>query len=226
MRVTLSFDNGPTPGVTERVLDELKARGIKATFFVVGTRLLAAEGQALARRARSEGHRIGNHTYSHTVPLGRCASGRAAVNEIRMNEVLIGDLAEAPPLFRPFGGGGNITPDLLHRDAADHLALQGYSCILWNSIPRDFNDPEGWVERGLAQCRSHSWTLTVLHDIPVGCADRLPEFLDRLTAEGAEFEQEFPPDCVPLKAGRSEALFKEIVRAQSPPPAQAARVSE
>ena len=212
MRVTLSFDNGPTPGVTERVLGELKARGIKATFFVVGTRLLSAEGQALARRAKDEGHRIGNHTYSHTVPLGRCASGEAAVNEIRMNEALIGDLAETPPLFRPFGGGGNITPDLLHGQAADHLVEHGYCCVLWNSIPRDFNDPEGWVERGLVQCRSQPWTLTVLHDLPIGCADRLPEFLDRLTAEGVEFVQDFPPDCVPLAAGRPQPQFKEIVR--------------
>lgn len=212
MRVTLSFDNGPTPGITERVLDELKTRGIKATFFLVGMRLLAAEGQALARRAKAEGHRIGNHTYSHTVPLGRCVSGAAAVNEIRMTEALIGDLAEPVPLFRPFGGGGNITPDLLHRDAAGHLAEAGYSCVLWNSIPRDFNDPQGWVERGLDQCRGQDWTLTVLHDLPVGCADRLGEFLDRLDAEGAEFVQDFPPDCLPLKAGRPEPLFKDIVR--------------
>lgn len=213
MRVTLSFDNGPTPGITERVLDELKARGIKATFFVVGTRLLSAEGQALARRAKAEGHRIGNHTYSHTIPLGRCVSGEGAVNEIRMAEALIGDLAEPAPLFRPFGGGGNITPDLLHREAAEHLADHGYSCVLWNSIPRDFNDPEGWVERGLAQCRAQDWTLTVLHDLPVGCADRLPEFLDRLADAGAEFVQDFPPDCVPLKAGHAEPIFEGIVRA-------------
>jgi peptidoglycan/xylan/chitin deacetylase (PgdA/CDA1 family) len=212
MRVTLSFDNGPTPGITERVLDELKARGIKATFFVVGTRLLAAEGEALARRAKAEGHRIGNHTYSHTIPLGRCASGDAAVNEIRMAEALIGDLAEPVPLFRPFGGGGNITPDLLHRQAAEHLARAGYTCVLWNSIPRDFNDPEGWVERGLAQARAQGWTLTVLHDLPIGCADRLPEFLDRLAAEGAEFVQDFPPDCLPLKQGQDAPLFKEIIR--------------
>jgi peptidoglycan/xylan/chitin deacetylase (PgdA/CDA1 family) len=212
MRVTLSFDNGPTPGITERVLDELKARDLKATFFVVGTRLLSAEGQALALRAKAEGHRIGNHTYSHTVPLGRCVSGEAAVNEIRMAEALIGDLAEPTPLFRPFGGGGNITPDLLHRAAAEYLILQGYTCVLWNSIPRDFNDPGGWVERGLAQCRAQDWTLTVLHDLPVGCADRLPEFLDRLAAEGAEFVQDFPPDCLPLRRGCAEADWSAIMR--------------
>ena len=69
--LTLTFDNGPEPGVTPRVLDILRERGIKATFFVIGEKLGDPERRGLAARAHDEGHWIGNHTFTHTVPLGQ-----------------------------------------------------------------------------------------------------------------------------------------------------------
>ena len=86
--ITLSFDNGPEPGVTPLVLEVLERHGIKATFFVIGRKLAVAEGYALAERARDEGHWIGNHTYTHSVPLGRMAP-EAAIAEIRETDALI-----------------------------------------------------------------------------------------------------------------------------------------
>ena len=61
-RLTFTFDNGPAPGATEKVLDFLAERAIKATFFVVGARLRTPQGRQLAERAHAEGHWIGNHT--------------------------------------------------------------------------------------------------------------------------------------------------------------------
>jgi hypothetical protein len=72
---------------------------------------------------------------------------------------------------------------------------------LWNSIPHDWDDPEGWVERALAQCRSQPWSLMVLHDLPTGAMRHLETFLDSAGKAGARFRQEFPPDCVPIRAG-------------------------
>ena len=69
--LTLTFDNGPEPGVTPRVLDILRERGIKATFFVIGEKLGDPERRRLAARAHDEGHWIGNHTFTHSVPLGQ-----------------------------------------------------------------------------------------------------------------------------------------------------------
>ena len=57
--LTLTFDNGPEPGVTPRVLDALRERGIKTTFFVIGEKLGDPERHRLAARAHSEGHWIG-----------------------------------------------------------------------------------------------------------------------------------------------------------------------
>jgi hypothetical protein len=74
--------------------------------------------------------------------------------------------------------------------------------VLWNAIPRDWNDPDGWVERALTQCRTQAWSLMVLHDLPTGAMRHLEGFLDRAAAAGARFRQEFPPDCVPIRAGQ------------------------
>ena len=69
--VTLTFDNGPEPSVTPRVLDVLARRGVRTTFFVIGNKLLTRDARACTERAHAEGHWIGNHTWTHTRPLAR-----------------------------------------------------------------------------------------------------------------------------------------------------------
>ena len=61
--IALTFDDGPRQGTTDRLLDGLKERGASATFFVVGERI--GENQDLLLRMQSEGHQVGNHTWSH-----------------------------------------------------------------------------------------------------------------------------------------------------------------
>jgi peptidoglycan/xylan/chitin deacetylase (PgdA/CDA1 family) len=76
--LTLSFDNGPTPEVTPHVLDVLCRHRVKSTFFVIGQKV--AQHHALAERAHAEGHWIGNHTWSHSLPFGLMAAD-AAISE-------------------------------------------------------------------------------------------------------------------------------------------------
>jgi hypothetical protein len=73
--------------------------------------------------------------------------------------------------------------------------------VLWNAIPRDWADPDGWADRALAQCRAQPRTLMVLHDLPGGAMEHLENFLDRASALGARFRQEFPSDCMPIRGG-------------------------
>ena len=209
--LTLSFDNGPEPEVTPRVLDILHGHSIKATFFVIGEKLGDPERRRLAERAHQEGHWIGNHTYTHSVPLGLQRDPDTAEHEIARTQELIGDLAHPQRWFRPFGGGGNLDDRLLKPSVVEHLSAGRYSCVLWNSIPHDWDDPEGWVERALAQCRSQPWSLMVLHDLPTGAMRHLETFLDSAGKAGARFRQEFPPDCVPIRAGRIELPIKPYV---------------
>ncbi len=93
-RLTLTFDNGPTPGITERVLDALAEHRAPAVFFVVGDKLRRPGARALAERAVAEGHLVGNHTLTHTVPLGQLeADGDldAMQREIDGTQALLGD---------------------------------------------------------------------------------------------------------------------------------------
>jgi peptidoglycan/xylan/chitin deacetylase (PgdA/CDA1 family) len=188
--VTLSFDNGPEPAVTPLVLDTLSRHGIKATFFVIGWKLQALEGQALIARARREGHWVGNHTYSHTVPLGKLDPA-AGIAEITRAEALIGPHAMPNPLFRPYGEGGILDQRVLSPAAVTHLSANGYTCISRNAIPRDWEDPAGWVETALSQIAAQDETLMVLHDIPSGAiivsgtpvADLAPYVTTLATAE-------------------------------------------
>src|SRR5436190_3306924 len=163
--LTLTFDNGPEPGVTPRVLDILRERGIKATFFVIGEKLGDPERRRLAARAHSEGHWIGNHTFTHSVPLGQQRDAETAQNEIGRTQTAIGDLAHPQRWFRPFGGGGNLDERLLKPSVVEYLTRNKHSCVLWNAIPRDWDDPDGWADRALEQCRSQPRSLMVLHDL-------------------------------------------------------------
>jgi peptidoglycan/xylan/chitin deacetylase (PgdA/CDA1 family) len=199
--VTLSFDNGPEPDATPGVLEVLARHGIRATFFVIGEKLRDPARRALAARAHAEGHWIGNHTFSHTVPLGLRAEPDAAEREIGQAQEALGDLAHPDRLFRPMGGGGHLDGRLLSPSALEFLVRGRYSCVLWNAIPRDWQDPEGWAERAAGQCRAQPWTLLVLHDLPTGAMAHLDGFLARLEDDGARFRQDFPPDCVPLRRG-------------------------
>jgi peptidoglycan/xylan/chitin deacetylase (PgdA/CDA1 family) len=201
-RLTLTFDNGPWPGVTEYVLDLLAARGVHATFFVVGQNLRAPGARALAQRAVDEGHWIGNHTLTHSVQLGEPgADAQLHLREIGVAQDLVADLAHPHRLYRPYGAGGVLSKHLLSPIAVQYLCAGGYTCVLWSSVPRDWEPQTDWVARCLADVEAQEWPLVVLHDLP-GCApDRLPLLLDRLADEGVDIVQEFPEACVPIRCG-------------------------
>ncbi|MGE0564624.1 MAG: polysaccharide deacetylase family protein [Pseudolabrys sp.] len=199
--LTLTFDNGPEPEATPQVLDVLARRGITSTFFVIGKNLARPGRRALCERARAEGHWIGNHTWTHSGPLGRRHENGLSEREIGRTQAELGDLAHPHRFFRPQGGGGALGPHLLTKETADFLQRGGYTCVLWNAIPRDWDDAEGWVSRAMAQVRERPWTLMVLHDLPSGAMNHLDRFLDLVGEAGGRLRQDFPPDCTPMVDG-------------------------
>jgi peptidoglycan-N-acetylglucosamine deacetylase len=211
LTVTLTFDNGPEPGVTEHVLEVLKKEQIRATFFVLGAKLADPARRKLAERAHAGGHWIGNHTMTHGVPLGKIEEKGKARSEILDAQKALGELSHPDRLFRPFGGGGALGPHLLNEEALDTLKQERMTCVLWNAIPRDFAEPENWVPRALEQCRAQAWTLLVLHDLPNGAMAHLPGFISSLQKHGARFRQDFPPECVPLRRGEAVSSLAPYV---------------
>jgi len=210
-RVTLSFDNGPTPGVTDAVLEHLERAGILTTFFVIGQKLRDPAALALARAAHAAGHWIGNHTLTHSTPLGERLEAEFAQTEIGGAQALIGALAHPDRLFRPYGGGGLVGRHLLSPAARDYLLENRYCTALWTSVPGDWRDPEGWVERCVSDVGMQQWSVVVLHDIAGACLDRLPELLDRLNGLGVEWRQDFPQEVILTRGGDALDPCEEFV---------------
>jgi peptidoglycan/xylan/chitin deacetylase (PgdA/CDA1 family) len=120
--VAFTFDDGPDPETTPRVLDLLARHGAHATFFVVGCR--AAEHPELVRRIVAEGHALGSHTYEHS-HVFHFRSARRMREDIQRGIAAIAHATGSEPtLFRP--PQGLRTP--LLRDALARLPLV---CVTW-----------------------------------------------------------------------------------------------
>lgn len=130
----LTFDDGPHPVHTPRILDELARRDVKAMFFVVGERLESEVGQALMKRAHREGHVIANHTYSH--PNLTKLLEEEIRREPRRTQELIGDCAHELRLFRPPFGATNLSVNRIVQD-------EGYMSVLWNVDTLDRKKRDG-----------------------------------------------------------------------------------
>lgn len=212
MRISLTFDNGPTPGVTDGVMAALQARSIPATFFCLGRQLAQQGGRALAERAFAEGHRIGNHTFSHDPPLGE-RDAEDAVSEITRTAALLADLVGDEPLFRPSGKFGQLGPHLFNTAAWVHLAAGGYTCVTWNCLAYEWEGVDAWVEPTLARARALDWAVVVLHDVARGGMPHLERFLDALLSDGAEFRTDYPEDCRPMTRGAAAPGSEAFVTA-------------
>jgi peptidoglycan/xylan/chitin deacetylase (PgdA/CDA1 family) len=179
-KVALTFDDGPDPEYTPRVLDILAAHGTRATFFLVGER--AARAGDLVRRIAAAGHDLGNHTWSHRSLwlTGPRETGR----QVRQGHDAIAQAAGAPPrFFRPPWGMTNLALFPL-------LRRLGTPCVFWTvqTEGRRPASPAIQVER--AWRRVGPGAILDLHDadgLP-GAGSRLvealPAMLGALEAEG------------------------------------------
>ena len=188
--------------MTDQVLDILAERSLRAIFFVVANRV---EGDAAARglltRMVGDCHRVGNHSLTHGRPLGELRE-QETIAEIATARDILREFTGENFLFRPWGTEGQLDRRCLNRSAVNYLVSGKHTCVLWNSVPRDWADPVGWVDRALTDVRAKEHTVVVIHDLPSGAMNELPRFLDELHREGVAVTGELPGECVPIIGGR------------------------
>ena len=150
-RVALTFDDGPGPA-TPHLLDVLAARGVHATFFLLGKNVESARDVAV--RLAREGHVVGNHTFSHARP--GAIAGSALVDEIARNDALLADVCReagvAPrqpiPVRLPYGPA----PD---DDRLAALASIGRTHVHWTGDFGDWVEPQPDPAELAARMRAH-----------------------------------------------------------------------
>jgi len=124
----LTFDDGPTPEITNWTLDVLKQYNAKATFFCIGKNVKAYP--EIFKRIISEGHSIGNHTYSHL--KGWRTKTKAYINNVNKTDAVFNELGIDTVLFRPPYGQ-------IKRKQAKQLLQKGYEIIMWKILSVDWD---------------------------------------------------------------------------------------
>ena len=171
--ILFTFDDGPNPSTTPKLLDILAKHNIKAMFFVVGQRLNNATGRSIMVRAYNDGHFICNHTYSHK-DLKTLSSSKIR-EELRRTRDLIGEYAHDYNFFRPPYGSINAR-------VSSVLQEEGYMNILWSVDTMDWKYKRNgsWVDYGMDQIKARQDSLVLMHDIHKSTVDNVERLINRI----------------------------------------------
>src|SRR6202007_1978521 len=172
------FDDGPSPETTPRLLEILKQRNIKATFFMIGQN--AQANPAIVQRILAEGHEIGNHSWTHP-QLSKLSNDRVTEEITKTQAAIKNACGYTPVLLRPPYGA-------ITARQKEWIEKQfGLSVIIWSVDPFDWKRPGVSVieQRILAGARPGAIVLS--HDIHKQTVDAMPATLDALAAKGFKF---------------------------------------
>lgn len=176
-QIALTFDDGPHPDYTPRLLAILKRYQVKATFFVVGEK--AEQAPDLVKQELAPGHCVGNHTYHH-VNLTRIPDRLVAAEIQACGDVLAAITGTPPHLFRPPGGDY----DALVARTADQL---GYTLVLWTDDPGDYARPGTSTIETRTLTMARNGGIILIHDGVQQTIDVLPRLIENLRRRGFEF---------------------------------------
>ena len=178
--IYLTFDDGPLPGPTEFVLDQLNRAKAKATFFCIGNNI--SKNGSVFRRVIDEGHAVGNHTFHHLSGWKSTRDNYLSNVQLCRDEMLNGGMTGPSNLFRP--PYGRITRSQI-------AGLTDYRIVMWDVLTNDYArnlSPERCLRGTLEATRPGS--IVVFHDSLK--AERnmtyvLPRFLDHFGSLGYGF---------------------------------------
>jgi len=176
--VALTFDDGPYPGYTEKLIKLLEMKNIKATFFVIGKH--AESHPELIKLIDSGGHEIGGHTYSHR-NLTKLKN-QEIINDIELtNNIIRNIINKNTYLIRPPGGK-------INKRVREVITKSGYKIILWTVLPKD-HDFRTTKEKIVTYTinETTNFGIILLHQGIQKTLDALPEIIDTLRARRYNF---------------------------------------
>jgi peptidoglycan-N-acetylglucosamine deacetylase len=176
--IAMTFDDGPSPATTPQLLDILKQRNIKATFFMIGQN--AQANPNIVKRILAEGHEIGNHSWTHP-QLSKLSDERVTEEITKTQDAIKNACGYTPVLLRPpYGAITARQKEWIEK----HFGL---SVIIWSVDPFDWKRPGSSVieQRILAGARPGAIVLS--HDIHKQTVEAMPATLDALAAKGFKF---------------------------------------
>lgn len=173
-KIAITFDDGPHPVYTEKLLEGLKERDVRATFFVLGEK--AKEHPEIIKQMEEEGHIIGNHTYTH-IQLRSSNREKFRDELVMTNEVIKEITGEEVQYVRPPYGTWD-------KKLEEELNMFP---VLWNVDPNDWctGNADKVTKRIVGKARENS--IILLHDCYQSSVDAALRSIDILTEEGYEF---------------------------------------
>ncbi len=195
--IAITYDDGPHPANTPRLLDILAERNIKATFYVIGNNVNLYPG--VLRRTVAEGHEIGNHSQTHCL-LSKLSDSQLRLEMQRCQDSIGRAAGIRPRTMRPPYGG------LVQRQRQLVFDEFGYPTILWSVDPLDWKRPGASVIANRIVSSTAAGGIVLAHDLHSQTVDSMPQTLDGLLRRGFEF-----------------VTVSQLIAMQvSPPPAQIA----
>jgi peptidoglycan-N-acetylglucosamine deacetylase len=173
--IALTFDDGPSPVLTPKLLDLLAAHRMKATFFVVGQN--AADHPDILRRASREGHEIANHSWSHP-NLGKMSDEAVRRELQKTDDAIFAAIGKRPTLLRPpYGSITARQKRWIHDDF-------GYRIIIWDVDPLDWKRPGPSVVCSRILKETRAGSIVLAHDIHPPTLEAMPATFDQLDRKG------------------------------------------
>jgi peptidoglycan/xylan/chitin deacetylase (PgdA/CDA1 family) len=204
--VALTFDDGPDPTLTPKILSELEAKSAVATFFVVGSRV--QQWPDPVRQAAADGDEIGNHSWDH--PVLPSLGNDAVVSELTRTDAVINKaIGHDPDVARaPYG---SMSPRV--------ASLSPRRYIAWNIDTLDWKYPDANYITNAA-LKAVSGSIILMHDIHPRTVDAVPGIIDGLRARG--FQLVTVAQLLSGTCGGQQVAFGEQAPGEGPPPPPAA----
>lgn len=180
MKIALSFDDGPHPTKTDKILDILEKYNVKATFFMVGSQ--AEFCPETARRVAELGHEIGNHTQNHK-SLAKLTEAELDMEISQAENAITEASGYIPSLFRPPEG-------VCTEKIADAAKYRGYNIVMWSVDTLDWQGRSGAEIAADVEKQVHSGSVILMHDGIFRKAhtdEALEILIPRLLSMGYEF---------------------------------------